>query len=146
MVCSQEDLIYELRWLKVVCNGLMPKSMVLLAVVFILVGSHLCGILCLTEMFCWRCLGSCTLVCQGSFVRCDSSWRAESSCWREILSEVFEMVCIIWSQWEKLCVSRNLATLPSSLHVLINLHCTQQLQILVTALHVQCTLCTLWLR
>ena len=33
MVCSQEDLIYELRPLKVVCNGLMPKSMVLLAVV-----------------------------------------------------------------------------------------------------------------
>ena len=34
MVCSQEDLIYELRRLKVVCNGLMPKSMVLLAVVY----------------------------------------------------------------------------------------------------------------
>ena len=32
MVCSQEDLIYGLRPLKVVCNGLMPKSMVLLAV------------------------------------------------------------------------------------------------------------------
>ena len=34
MVCSQEDLIYELRRLKVVCNGLMPKSMVSLAVVY----------------------------------------------------------------------------------------------------------------
>ena len=33
MVCSQEDLIYEFRSLKVVCNGLMLKSMVSLAVV-----------------------------------------------------------------------------------------------------------------
>ena len=33
LVCSQEDLIYGLRPLKVVCNGLMPKSMVSLAVV-----------------------------------------------------------------------------------------------------------------
>ena len=33
MVCSQEDLIYGFRPLTVVCNGLMPKSMVSLAVV-----------------------------------------------------------------------------------------------------------------
>ena len=144
MVCSQEDLIYELRRLKVVCNGLMPKSMVLLAVVYSRVPSMWYSLFnrnVLLEMFRVLHFGMPRLIVK-VWLQLES-WVVllKRNLIRSLRNDLVH--CIIWSQWEKLCVSRNLATLPSCLHVLINLHCTQQLQILVTALHVQCTL---WLR
>ena len=146
MVCSQEDLIYGLRPLKVVCNGLMPKAMVLLAVVsrvpsmwYSLFDRNF-----LLEMFRVLHFAMPRLICK-VWLQLES-WVVllKRNLIRSLRSDLVH--CIICSQWEKLCVSQNLTTLPSCLHVLINLHCTQQLQILVTALYVQCTLCTLWLR
>ena len=124
----------------------MPKSMVSLAVVsmvpsmwYSLFGSNF-----LLEMF---------RVLHFGMPRLNSNMWLQLESWvvllkRDLIRSLWNdlVQCVIWSQWEKLRVSQNLATLPSCLHVLINLHCTQQLQILVTALYVQCTLCTLWLR
>ena len=117
----------------------MPKSMVSLAVVsmvpsmwYSLFGSNF-----LLEMF---------RVLHFGMPRLNSNMWLQLESWvvllkRDLIRSLWNdlVQCVIWSQWEKLLVSQNLATLPSCLHVLINLHCTQQLQILVTALYVQCT-------
>ena len=95
----------------------MPKSMVSLAVVS-RVPSMWYSLF--DSDFCWRCLG--TLVCQGSLLRCDSSWRAELSCWTEILSEVFKMILYNLEWSTKIAVLESMR--KTSCHTAILLACS----------------------